>query len=889
MTLVGRDKELALIDRLLNDCAAGARRGLVLSGPTGIGKSTLLLHSAERGRALGLPTACVRTPSTTDLAAADHLTSILEQLGDVGRMTPSPGSSPPGAVGDLLHRLNASSHACLIVVDDLDFMSNTVAELLLDGLRRSVRPMAILLSLSRVEGNQSVPVSSGDLWYEFMPLSGLGQSDLSMIAENHVGGTILPSISATLTECSHGSPLLTIELLKSWIQSGDLRRVGGFWVWGGEGPPETIPESVSDAVGVRLNSLSEQHRLILLALVLLRRPASLREIQAVTHTEGAAHHLTHLCETGFISESNAHTIAYQVSQPAYAAAVLRRTTRTSERMMHQSIFYALESAADAQSSELAHHGSMALEPPPNLLEITRDAASDAVGAGRHDLAAHWYGAVLGNEGLKSAARLKALFAKARSEEQFDPLLAASTYSDIIGEVSPSHSVVLALLGRAAAHRKLGRYQASTDDLEAALLLVSDSDVEFEIRHALAVQAGIQRRFGQAHQELLSLNESAVTDDQKAKVRGHLAQIAYTAGDLHQAADLAEQALQLGNHPLHEAFCRSNLAWYLVILGTWHKARTLLEVGAEKAKSSGDQWTLVNLRADQARLYAWSGMIPLAIDTATEATRLAKVLGSPGDRVHTLDALGTALLETGDFNSTVDVFIEALALEVVELEPRDLTLMYCHYAAALLGINKIDDAELAAAQASRRLGDAPVFAVVVDRVLLEILYRKGQTTKALTLCERWLSSPSQFVFGQAHFLESAALVFDLIGKRDEAYRLTLDASNLYEELGAPLRLHRTQAWLVNHGPRKRGRPTSRLPHGLTKREIEVLWLTTQGKTAGEIGASLFLSEGTVRKHLEHIKLKAGVSRKAELVTFAARLKIHPDSMPSQLRPGIQENP
>lgn len=49
-------------------------------------------------------------------------------------------------------------------------------------------------------------------------------------------------------------------------------------------------------------------------------------------------------------------------------------------------------------------------------------------------------------------------------------------------------------------------------------------------------------------------------------------------------------------------------------------------------------------------------------------------------------------------------------------------------------------------------------------------------------------------------------------------------------------------------------------GLSPREAEVLFWVAQGKTNGETGTILTLSEGTVRKHLEHIFAKLGVENR-----------------------------
>ena len=52
--------------------------------------------------------------------------------------------------------------------------------------------------------------------------------------------------------------------------------------------------------------------------------------------------------------------------------------------------------------------------------------------------------------------------------------------------------------------------------------------------------------------------------------------------------------------------------------------------------------------------------------------------------------------------------------------------------------------------------------------------------------------------------------------------------------------------------------------LTGRELDVARLVAEGLTNGEIGARLYLSEGTVRNYLSRAFAKLGVTRRAEVV-------------------------
>ena len=63
---------------------------------------------------------------------------------------------------------------------------------------------------------------------------------------------------------------------------------------------------------------------------------------------------------------------------------------------------------------------------------------------------------------------------------------------------------------------------------------------------------------------------------------------------------------------------------------------------------------------------------------------------------------------------------------------------------------------------------------------------------------------------------------------------------------------------------RGREVATL---LTPREIEVVRMVAKGLSNKEIGAQLFIADGTVKIHLHNIYEKVKINRRADLVRFA----------------------
>jgi DNA-binding CsgD family transcriptional regulator len=182
---------------------------------------------------------------------------------------------------------------------------------------------------------------------------------------------------------------------------------------------------------------------------------------------------------------------------------------------------------------------------------------------------------------------------------------------------------------------------------------------------------------------------------------------------------------------------------------------------------------------------------------------------------------------------------------------------------MLAVNEVAAARAAADELAEIAGDreAPLLRAVGGHAQGAVMLLEGDARSALEELRRSLTIWNEFEapYEAARVRVLVGLACRALGDRDTAEMELETASRVFLHLGAAPDLARVQQLSRTASHKASG--------GLTAREVQALALVAKGMTNLEIAASLVISEHTVRRHLQNIFAKLGVSSRAAATAFA----------------------
>jgi DNA-binding CsgD family transcriptional regulator len=890
---IGREVEATRLAQLIDDTVAGAKRAVILLGAPGIGKTTLLRWARNRAERRGCITASVRVPAAAGLPPRYPLGQLLEgfasaciqrgfpvpdRLGRVVATLTGNGSIDTYAVdvpqiADALEEVGRAGPLA-VFIDDYHWTPPEGVELLIAALR-VLETQVCLVASARLHGlgeeaAASLPEPSADLWVEHLEVRGLEASAVASLAEAILGAEVLPSLVDALYSRTFGNPLFIVETLQGWRTGGALVLTGGFWGIDQDAAPAQ-PRSLREMITARLARIDSDALAVARSLAAIGRDADFDELSAVGDVGGSrlVQVVDQLIDDGLVALDTHPSPRYRLAHPLYGTALLDEEGTSGRSLLHGRIFAELRRRGDAgrttSAAELAHHAVRALTPPPDLRVVLTAAAEEAEAAGSYEEAAVWYG-YLAEVADDPRELARALRGQATAAIKTDPQRAIGIFTYALELESDAESRARLLLGRARAYRGVGTPELAFADLDQALPLAAQDEV-FDIRHAIGAFNGMLRRLDEAERIFRSLALESIDTSHHSKAVGHLGMVALIRGSIAEGTLLMESALATCTDDEYANYLRGNLAWLFGLLGRWEEAEAMVEQTLAIAVASGDIETECSMSGIGGRLAAWRGDLAKAFDRATRGHRLALRLGNSADVITTSDALAVALMENDMHDEAAGMLAHILAIDGPETEEREMSYSFTVFARACLLAGDPTRARTALDRARTHLPGAPFWAVAIDRCEAQIDLACSDPDRALGRLRPWLERPTEIVLEHAHVCDVTAQAQFALGDRDGAEARAREALASYQRLGASRMAERMSAWIDAMRTPRKGRPRSSLPGRLTARESEILRLVVLGRSNQGVADELVISVATVKKHLENIMAKAGVSRRTELVPFA----------------------
>ncbi|MEY9928866.1 DNA-binding CsgD family transcriptional regulator [Catenulispora sp. GP43] len=917
--LLGRDRELETLDRLLRDVRDGHSRVLVLRGEAGIGKSALLEHAAAQaaGAARAGQSRQVQVVRTAGVEAeSDFAYSALQQLcapllAHLDRLPPvqqealrvafglSSGNPPEmmlvgmATLGLFAEAAAASPLVCL--VDDaqwLDLMSRLVLAFV--GRRLDAEAVALIFAERLADGEADGPAGlAGLAGLPSLAVTGLTDADARTLLQEALPGQVDARVRDRIVAESGGNPLALLELPRSRTAA---ELAFGFGGHGGHGPHGSGPgiagagvaTRVEDGFRRRVEALPPQTRTLLLVAAvepvgdapLLWRALDLLDVgpdaaapaeAADLITMGAPVRFRHPLVRSAVWRG-ADAVALRAAHRALAEATDadRDPDRRAWHRAHGSVepdedvAAALERSADRA---LARGGRAAAG---SFLERAAALTPDAQGRARRALAAAQAyldsGLLTRVPDLVTAAELGRL----------DPLqgaTAARLRAMATHMVNPGHGAVGPLLDAAAGLRDLDPAAARLTSLVAlgAALSAGRNDQD-GLRRAAEVVRDLptgQDAAGQLARGLLTwavdgpvaavapLEQAlrSFADSQGLPLLWYAASVAMELGDLRALQDITERAVRSAR----ETGARSTLPWALA-----HRAAAVGYAGSfseaedllAEAAAAQQAVGMPTERAARAVVAAHRGRKQAALELADSMDRNGEQQGL--GRQIGLAAYARAILYNGSGDYPL-----ALQAATRGLEYPDFAIHYCTLSELVEAATRAGE-PATAAHACERLSD----------------WTRADTPWALGACalasaltaeqklaeDRYREAIDHFTRGGlGTFTARARLLFGEWLRRQNRRSQARDELRAAHEasitIGMEAFAERARRELLATGETVRKRTVG--APVLTPQEAQIARLAAAGQSNAEIGAELFLSPRTVEWHLRNVFAKAGISSRREL--------------------------
>jgi DNA-binding CsgD family transcriptional regulator len=907
--LLGRAHELEEIDLLLDAVASGLR-SLALTGPAGIGKTTVWQEACRRAAARGYrvlaaePARAERSLSYAGMSdlLAELPKDLYESLAPLQRHAlevavlgaePDPELlGPRGMAAGCLAalRLLATEGPVLLAVDDAQWLDTETAESLAFAIRRlGQTPVGVLVSV-RIDQDRPATFETAlpiDRRRDVL-LGPLSLAVLEGIIKREIRQSLARPTLVRVAGMCQGNPFYAVEIAR------ELARVG---IPKGAAPLP-VPSELQGLLRSRMSRLPAETREALLVAACASQPTTaFVDLESIGPAE----------EAGIVAVADDGRVRF--THPLLAAAVVASSSRARRRAVHLRLAETLDDA-----EERARHLASAATGPDERVAASLDEAAARVaargGASAVDLGRQAIELTdpRDTEHLRRRVLCFAHYARftsthvpdliSRVEEALvdcppgdmraELLLARQNLAWVEGDSSSAFEATMEAVAtatdrcvRARAHLAVVWSDESNplrglEHLEAALRLLDEGTEPLLYSTALMHHAYVRLIAG------LGRDDEAVRRGREIEAaaagpgwweRSPVPIIWPLLGDrlteaLHVHQDCLSWARRVGDAGLEHSML-SFLSQIELLRGDYAAAAHWCAELAELAEQNGAETWRRRVLVDEGTLDAHAGRLATAQAKGEEALDLAQQDGrSPGAELAPRQLLGLVALCRRDYPAVAGHLLLAASIlsDLGQREPAQWRFQP-DLVEALLASGDLDEAEEAvrALEARSVAIPRPWTAAVSVRCRGQLWAARGELDQAADSLARALARHGdlEMPYELGRTLLAQGQVLRRRSERRAARTALERAIEVFEGAGSIVWADRAREELKRV-------PVRRRREELTATEDTVARLAVAGLTNKQIAERAFLSPKTVEGNLTRIYLKLGVHSRAELVRAFAGL-------------------
>ena len=923
---VGRDRELGEVDAFLDRARSGLAV-LALTGPAGIGKTTVWRAGVRRAQARGClvlaarPAQAERSLSFSGLAdllapvgreAFDALVPVQRLALDVALLraeagqVPPPARAVPAAVLSLVRQL-AAARPLLVAVDDAQWLDDATAEVLRYALRRAERlPAGVLVSV-RADGGRPPTFDAcvaADRRRE-AALGPLSVAALHGILKRQLDHSLpRPTLVRVAMSCG-GNPFYALEIAR------ELERVGA----PAPGEPLPVPGELQALVRSRMARLPERTREALLTAACLSQPTvGLVGAEAIGPAE----------EAGILRAERGGRLRF--AHPLLASAVRESASTARLRAVHRTL-----AALAADPQERARHLAAAVCGPDESVAAALDeAAEQAARRGALSTATDLLRQAIElteDRSSVQAARRAIRFDECCVHGGGDPAEARERLEVALGSCPDPELRAELRMHIAGAGREEGRPAEFYPMLATALGETRNRRLAARIHHQAVWMAQADVTHGLRHCDAaLRLIDEAADAGLYASLIMHRAYLLLLSGGgaddtaIERGKAIESRAIRAGHtdlspvpviwpllkdqlgaavaaHREHLEWSRQvgqqaleqSLTYFLALLelwrGDWQQAGRWAAALTEMVEQSGDShyWFWALLASGQVDAHA--GRLGAATAAADEALTIATAAGDTAWEAEARQLLGFVALSRRDLKEAAgqltiaDRLVDALG----QREPAGYRF-HPDLVEALIGLGDLSAAQAQVGRLAERARalPRPWTRAVGARCRGMLLAAAGDldgadaAMRAALECHEILQMP----FERGRTLLAYGQVLRRRNERRRGRRMLADAVAAFEDLGAPV-------WADIASGELQRIPIRREPAGLTSTEEQIARLAAAGLTNREIASRAFISIKTVEANLSRAYAKLSVRSRTQLVQALAAPNPPAPNSPAPNSPARQD--